>query len=131
MIAVDTNVLVRYLVEDDAEQTRRAESLFRRALAAGEAIFVSEIVLCELVWVLKTAYRLRREEIVDMLATFVRAKQLELSDKDLIHRALGAFRTGRGDFADYVIRERARAAGCAIIATFDKQLWAEEGFQKI
>jgi len=69
----------------------------------------------------------RRAEIADTLANLVRAKQVQLSDGDLVHRALGAFRAGRGDFDDYVIRERARAAGCASIATFEKQLWAEAG----
>jgi predicted nucleic-acid-binding protein len=131
MIGVDTNVLVRYIVEDDAAQTKRADALFRRALAKGEAIFISEVVLCELVWVLESAYHVHRAEIAEALANLSRAKQVELSDADLVHRALGAFRAGKGDFADYVIRERALSAGCASIATFEKQLWAEPGFEKV
>jgi len=131
MIGVDTNVLVRYIVEDDAEQTKRADALFRRALAKGEMIFISEVVLCELVWVLESAYRVHRAEIADALANLSRAKQVELRDADLVHRALRAFRAGKGDFADYVIRERAFSAGCASIATFEKQLWAEPGFEKV
>jgi predicted nucleic-acid-binding protein len=131
MIGVDTNVLVRYLVEDDAEQTKRADALFRRALAKGETLFVSDVVLCEIVWVLESVYDIGRREIADLIDNLIRAKQVELGDADLAHRALEAYRAGKGDFADYVIRERALAAGCATLATFDKQLWAEEGFQKV
>jgi predicted nucleic-acid-binding protein len=131
MIGVDTNVVVRYLVEDDKDQTKRAEALFRRAVAKGETIFISDVVLCEIVWVLESVYHVQRDEIADLLENLMRAKQVELGDADLAHRALGAYRGGLGDFADYVIRERALAAGCTSLATFEKQLWTEAGFQKV
>jgi predicted nucleic-acid-binding protein len=130
MIGVDTNVLVRFVVEDDLKQTKRADALFRRAIAKGEHVFISDVVLCELVWVLDAAYRVPREEIADALANVIRAKEVEIGEADAVHRALGAYRAGRGDFADYVIRERALGAGCLSIATFDKRLWAERGFEK-
>jgi predicted nucleic-acid-binding protein len=130
MIGIDTNVLVRFIVEDDEPQTQRAVALFRRALARGERIFISDVVLCELVWVLETVYRVPREEITDALANLIRAKEVEIGDADPIHRAVNAFRAGKGDFADYVIRERAAAAGCSTLATFEKKLWAERGFSK-
>jgi len=131
MIGVDTNVLARFIVEDDVEQTKRATSLFRRALAKAEKVFVSDVVLCELVWVLDAAYHVPRVEIADALTDLLHAKQVETDDSDLVYRALVAFRAGRGDFADYVIRERALAAGCASLATFDKRLWGERGFERV
>jgi predicted nucleic-acid-binding protein len=130
MIGVDTNVLARFVVEDDSRQTERANAMFRRALAKGERIFISDVVLCELVWVLSSAYRVPRDEIAEVLANLTRAKEVEIGDADLVHRALAAFRTGKGDFADYVIRERALTAGCASVATFEKRLWVERGFEK-
>lgn len=130
MIAVDTNVLVRFLVEDDAEQSKRAAALFRRALAKSEPILVSDVVLCETVWVLDVAYGVPREEIGKTLADLLRAKGIEICDADLVHRALGAFRAGKGDFADYVIRERALSAGSERLATFDRRLWSEPGFER-
>jgi predicted nucleic-acid-binding protein len=130
MIGIDTNVLVRFIVEDDEPQTKRSVALFRRALAKGEPIFISDVVLCELVWVLETAYGVPREEIADALANLMRAKEVEMGNADLVHRAVSAFRAGKGDFADYVIRERAVAAGCSTLATFEKKLWAERGFTK-
>lgn len=131
MIGIDTNVLARFIVEDDTEQSKRANALFRRAVAKGERVFISDVVLCELVWVLTAAYQVPRLEIAAALFNLVRAKQVEIAESDLIHRALAAFRSGKGDFADYVIRERALAAGCASLATFDKRLWAERGFEKV
>ena len=131
MTGVDTNVLVRFIVEDDVEQTKRASALFRRAVAKGEQIFVSDTVLCELVWVLEAAYRVPRSEIADTLANLLRAREVEIADAEITHRALTAYRSKRGDFADYVIRERAQAAGCTAVATFDKRLHAEAGFEKV
>jgi len=130
MIGVDTNVLVRFVVEDDKRQTEHANALFRRALAKGEQIFVSDVVLCQLVWVLAAAYRVPRQEIAELLTNLMRARQIEIDDADLVRQALDAFRAGRGDFADYVIRERAMSAGCSSVATFEKRLWAESGFEK-
>ena len=130
MIAVDTSVLARFIVEDDSEQTNRADALFRRAAAKGLSIFVSDVVLCELVWVLATAYKVPRAEIASALANLTRAKQIEIGNADLVYRALAAYRAGKGDFADYVIREHALAAGCSSVATFDKRLWAEPVFAK-
>ena len=69
--------------------------------------------------------------IADALANLIRAKGVEIDDSDVVHAALAAFRAGRGDFADYVIRERALSAGCSSIATFDKRLWSEQGFEKV
>ena len=131
MIGVDTNVLVRFVVDDDALQAKRADALFRRAIAKGERVFISDAVLCELVWVLDAAYRFRRTEIAEALANLIRATGVEIDDSDVVHAALAAFRVGRGDFADYVIRDRALGTGCSSIATFDKRLWSERGFEKV
>lgn len=131
MIGVDTNLLVRFLVEDDAHQSKRAGQLFRRALAKGERLFISDVVLCEVVWVLEGAYRVPRGEIAALLLDLARAKQVQLGDADIVHRALTAFQAGKGDFAAYVIRERALEAGCSALATFEKKLWAEAGFEKV
>jgi predicted nucleic-acid-binding protein len=131
VIALDTNVLVRFLVEDDVEQTARARDLLQRAIDEQTACFVPDIVLCELVWVLSSAYRISRVEIARHLGTLLRSRNLIFRSTDQIARALAAFRDGRGDFADYLIREDSRTAGCEGVATFDKALLGEEGFQAV
>jgi predicted nucleic-acid-binding protein len=128
VIALDTNVLVRFLVEDDATQTARAAALIEGVTQTGERLFVSDVVVCELVWVLDAAYRVRRGEIGSTLAALLRAKQLRFESTDRLTRAIHAFNAGRGDFADYVIHEHARGAGCDEVATFDRALLREARF---
>ncbi len=128
MIGIDTNVLVRYLVEDDARQTAEAARLMEGAAAEGEAIFISQIVICELVWVLSIAYEMPRREIAYLLHQLRRAATVTLEAADEVQRALTSFENGRGDLADYLIAERAISNGCRSIATFDRALYADKRF---
>ena len=118
MIAVDTNVLVRYIVEDDPQQSFAAAAMIERAVKRDETIFVPQIVLCELVWVLSFAYRFKREAIAGFLHQLRRGAQLVVE----------TYAAGRGDFADYLIAERSMANGCSVIATFDRTLQADARF---
>ncbi|MES2176655.1 MAG: type II toxin-antitoxin system VapC family toxin [Gemmatimonadota bacterium] len=128
MIALDTNVLVRYLVDDDAKQGALAASLIDRAIAEDETLFVSDVVVCEIVWVMSVSYRVGRKEVASVLRNLFRARHLRFRAADELIRALDAFETGKGDFADYLIREHARAAECDTVATFDRALLRERGF---
>lgn len=128
MIALDTNVLVRFLLDDDNVQSARAAKLVDRAIEAGETLFVSDVALCETVWVLVAGARVRRKELRFLLDRLLRSVHLRFEDVERLWRALDAFLVGRGDFANYVIRERARAAGYEEVATFDRVLLNEAGF---
>jgi predicted nucleic-acid-binding protein len=128
VIALDTNVLVRFLVKDDEEQTERARRVVERAFERGQAVYISEIVLCETVWVLRSAYRFPRLQIVGILGFLMRARQLAFPSRERLLLTLDAYRTGRGDFADYLIRSDALGAGCEQVATFDGDLQNEESF---
>jgi predicted nucleic-acid-binding protein len=122
LTGLDTNVLVRYLTQDDPRQSRRANALVGEAVAGGERLSVSVVVLCELVWVLRGAYSLGRPTIAAALERMLATAQLEIDEKDLVREALEEYRTGGGDFADYVIGTRGREAGCKSTATFDRRL---------
>jgi predicted nucleic-acid-binding protein len=128
VIALDTNVLVRFLVADDEGQHEAARRSLERLGPAEQAGFVSDIVLVELVWVLRAGYGFSRREIMVALEALASADHLSFEDDERISRALRAFAEGRGDFADYLIRERADAAGCTTVETFDRVLHAEKGF---
>ena len=128
MTGLDTNVLVRFLVEDDEAHAERAATLIEAAVAADERLYVSDVVLCEVVWVLGGAYDFRRTEIAGVLAELTRARHLRFDSSDRIARCVRAFEFGRGDFADYVILEHALEAGCDRVATFDRKLLKHEGF---
>lgn len=131
MIALDTNVLVRYLVEDDKKQTALAAALIDRVIADDDTLFVSDVVVCETVWVLSVGYRVGRKEIAAVLRNLLRARHLTFGASDQLIRALDAFESGKGDFADYLIREHARAADCDTVATFDRVLLREKGFVSV
>ena len=130
MIGLDTNVLVRFLVEDVAEQAARAKGVVRRAIERDEKLFVSDVVVCELAWVLERAYGLGRAELAETLRSLLSVKHLAIGNADLLERALAAYGDGRGGFPDYVIGEIARDAGCRVVATFDKALLREAGFER-
>lgn len=130
MIALDTNVLVRFLVEDDEKQTRRVVRLIERAQKRGESLFISDIVMCETVWVLSTSYGFGRSEIARVLSGLLRARGAVFSSSDRLARALNAYASSKGDFADYLIREHATAAGADTVATFDRSLLRQAGFSK-
>jgi len=116
------------LVEDDEEQARRARVLIEGAIERGDRMFVPLVVLCELVWVLRAAYHRSPAEIAATVRGLLRAAQVEIEQTEIAHRATASFESGRGDFADYVIRECAEQAGCERVATFDLALQGEPGF---
>lgn len=128
MIAVDTNILARYLVEDDAEQTAIATAIVERAIESDEPLFVTQIVLCELVWVLSFAYRFKRADILNVLQSLRRGTHVRLEGADEVRRATESFAAGRGDFADYLIAEHAVASGCSTVVTFDRALHRDARF---
>jgi predicted nucleic-acid-binding protein len=129
VIALDTNVVVRFLVEDEPRQAARARSLVARAVSAGEPVFIADIVWCETVWVLDSAYGFERAAIGAALRRLLSARGVAVRSFDRLGAALDAFERGRGDFADYLIREEARAEGCESVATFDRALLKDDGFR--
>ena len=131
MTALDTNVLVRFLVSDDEVQASRARALMRRAASRDEQLMVTDVVACELVWVLESGYDFAKKEIATTVHSLLRARQLRFQRPDEIKRALSSYEKGRGDFSDYVIREVAQADGAVSVATFDKKLWTEPGFERV
>lgn len=127
MIGVDTNVLVRYLTQDDAAQARAVDA-FLTTLEDGERLRIDDIVLCELVWVLRAAYRLNKSTIVDAVDKVLNTARFSFEDRDLLRKALDDFRDGKGDFADYLIGWRNLRAGCHRTTTFDLSLEGSTSF---
>lgn len=128
MIALDTNVLLRFVLSDpDEPQTSVAERWIRRH--ARDGIHVDDIVLCEALWVLQSRYRWGRAAVVALVGDLLEADGFAFDDDTVVRRALEAYRGGRGDYSDYLIGERARRAGAEPVATFDRALSREAGFQ--
>ena len=129
MIALDTNILVRLIVHDDESQARAVERLFVRARRDQTTLFIADVVLCELVWVLTRRLGLQRTEIASVLDRLLRTELIVVADAGIAARALAAYRTGKGDFADYLIREQAAQAEAKEVVTFDHTLKGEAGFR--
>lgn len=131
MIGLDTNVLARYLTQDDPAQSRRATGVIAEAERRGDRCVISTIVLCELVWVLRYAYEVDRDAVAATLDRILDTAQFVIEDKDLARRALADYRRGPGDFSDYLIGWRNREAGCSETATFDQALKRNELFRLV
>jgi predicted nucleic-acid-binding protein len=122
MIGIDTNVLVRYLTQDDPNQARRVDTFLEAAVEDGTRIRVDDLVLCEVVWVLRAAYRLGKPAIADALDKLISTAIFSFDDRELIRSALADYLNGPGDFPDYVIGRRNARAGCEHTVTFDRLL---------
>lgn len=131
MRGIDTNVLVRFLTQDDARQARKVDRLIAEVRSQGETLYVNAIVLCEVVWVLRSAYRYERARIVDAMELLLAVPDLVVEDADLARQALAAYRRGPGDFSDYFIGARNEHAGCDTTATFDARLGRAEAFTRL
>ncbi len=131
MIALDTNVLVRYIVQDDPVQAAAATRLIESECSADEPGLVSSVTLCELVWVLARGYRTARARIVAVLRAILSAEELQAEDPDRAWRALGCFESGGADFADYLVGAGNRDRGAKTTYTFDARAAASELFTLI
>lgn len=119
MIGLDTNVLVRYIAQDDAKQSPKATRLVE-SLTVGAPGYVSVVSVIELVWVLTDCYQMTKGELCDTLGTLLRTKEIVVAHADAIWQALRIFKAGSADFADCLIERFGNVDGCDYTATFDR-----------
>lgn len=120
MIALDTNVLVRYVVEDDPRQARAARRLIESQCSVETPGFLTLVVLCELVWVLSLGYKYARSQVAPVIRRLLAAQDLAVEQSDLAWQALKLYEEGPADFSDYVIGLRAREEKAVATYTFDR-----------
>ncbi len=120
MAALDTNVLVRYLVEDDAAQLAAARRLIAGAIASGESLFVPVTVVLELEWVLRSRYGFGKDEVMGTLSALLSSAELSFESERALEVALQLYRTGAAEFADGLHVALAAQAGQLPLYTFDK-----------
>src|SRR5262245_16941930 len=106
MKALDTNILARYLRDDDPVQSKRAAQLIQRAVQQGEQLYLNHVVLCELVWVLTSVYEHRKDEIIRMLESTLLTGHFDLEDKASVEFALEDYKNCKADFPDCLIGRR-------------------------
>ena len=130
MRGVDTNVLVRYITDDDPEQSRVARTLIQGAEDEGDRLYINTIVVCELCWTLRgKQYRCDRPTIAAVLEKMLDARVFEFENRALVARAADEYRLGRADFADYLIGLSNDRVGCGDTVSFDTHLETLAGFR--
>jgi predicted nucleic-acid-binding protein len=129
MIGLDTNLLIRYLTRDDPRQFAKVRQEIDRAVTQDERLLINSAVLCEVSWVLETAYDYSRVEIADALEQILETAQFEIERRDEARLALGDFRSTKAGFADALIGRINRALGAPHTATFDRDLKGLETFK--
>lgn len=119
MIGLDTNVLVRYIAQDDAQQSSKATRLIE-SLTVDTPGFVTIVSVVELAWVLSGCYGSTKRELCEVLETLLRTKEIVVERADTVWKAIRLLREGKADFADCVIERSSDDAGCSHTATFDR-----------
>ena len=131
MIGLDTNVLVRFVVQDDPEQAEAAGRLIENRCTRESPGLVSGLVLAELVWVLRGAYRLEKPVVVSVLRQILQTAELTVDNPALVWAALSDFENGSADFADCLIGHGNHAAGCGATFTFDRKAAQSRYFELV
>lgn len=129
MIGLDTNVLARHFLQDDPIQGAKAKRAIARLTPENRG-FIATAVLCELVWVLKSTYKIPKPQCVSMLERILATSDFEVEHSNLCWRALTEYAAGKADFCDYLIREVGIASGCSVVLTFDKAALQSPGFEE-
>lgn len=121
MPALDTNVLVRYIVQDDQAQLAAARRLIRRSVADGRTLFVPVTVTLELEWVLRASFEYTKDEVMQVLSSLFSAAELSFESDRSLEVALQLYRNGTADFADCLHIALAAQAGESPLRTFDRR----------
>jgi predicted nucleic-acid-binding protein len=120
LIGIDTNVLLRYLLDDDGDQAPRAIRLIDQECSPTSPALVTNAVLAEAVWYLDLRLKRPKREIIDALWALLDNPHLAFEDSDAVENAVQEFEVGPADFADYLIAMSAAAHGATTTATFDQ-----------
>lgn len=121
MMGLDTNVIVRYLTQDDPLQAELANKVISRATQQGQLLWVSQISLCETIWVLERAYKISKDEIIHILHLLLQTQELVFEKHDLIWRAIQDYKQCQSvDFVDCLIGRQNESNECKYTYTFDK-----------
>lgn len=121
MIGLDTNVLVRYLTQDDPVQSAQANAFIEEQLSPAEPGIIGHIVMCEVSWVLSRAYGYPRQQVANALGALLTCREFQVESPDLGILALQDYRQGTADFSDYLLGRAHQRLGATHTVTFDRK----------
>ena len=128
MLGIDTNVLVRFLLRDDETQFQKVKKLIQREVTAGHGVLVSQLVLLETEWVLRSRYGFSKIQMLEVIASLLDTRDMQLEDEQSVEEAIYQWKEASADFADCLIAARNRRLGCNVTATFDANAVKLPGF---
>jgi len=128
MTGLDTNVIVRYIVQDDPAQFAISMKLFGSFTPESPG-FISAVSVLELVWVLQSCYKARRDEVERVLETLLRTRALIVERAELIWQSLRVYAKSNADFEDCLIERTCHAIGCDQTMTFDRDAAKSAGMK--
>lgn len=128
MIGLDTNILVRYIVQDEPAQAGKATALIE-SLTDESPGFISMVALVELVWVIQGCYAASKDDTFLILDKLLRTRTLRLENMDVVSKAVRVYAASRADFADCLIESSGSHAQCSHTATFDGSASKTAGMQ--
>ena len=131
MIAVDTNILVRYITNDDKEQALLATTLLDSYIGKEKSIFINNIVLCELVWVLVRGYKYQKEDIIKTLKLLLSSIEFEFENHELAFLAVIEYEKAEADFSDILIGLLNQYRNCKVTYSFDQKALKLKYFKKL
>lgn len=120
MIGIDTNILVRFLVRDDLKQGESVKSFFAMSQKEGEYLFISNVVVLELLYVLESVYDYNREEIVNAINALLKINVFKFENHNLLVEFVNISNTTNIELPDLLVGLISKHAGCRTAITFDK-----------
>ena len=129
MIGVDTNILVRYFTQDNLEQAQIVEQIIDTHATTPNSLFVNNIVMCELIWVLERGYKYSKEEISKVIKQMLSTEEFTFEKQELLWLALNQYNQNKLDFSDALIGELNKEYGCSETLTFDQATIKDNNFK--
>ena len=132
MIGLDTNILVRYLVQDDEKQSALVTNIIEESVDKNGDdegfFFINHLVLCELIWVLQRAYKVSKKQTIEIIEQLLHTSQFTCQSPDITWKALKSYKSGSADFADYMTSTINQDQGCEHTLSFDKKALKSRDF---
>ncbi|MEA2080574.1 MAG: type II toxin-antitoxin system VapC family toxin [Pseudomonadota bacterium] len=128
MIGLDTNVVIRYLVQDDKKQSAAATRFIEKSLSTDAPGYINHVTLCEIIWVLQRCYGVKKPQVREIIEALLGTKQLIVENVEVTWKALRAFAANNVDFCDALIGQANIHSGCEHTVTFDKRAASLPGF---
>lgn len=131
MKGIDTNILIRFLVQDHQQQAAIVHQLFSETERLKQTLLVTNLVLLETIWVLESVYQVKRSAILDTIDELMTLPILQFNQQPVIRQFLDTARQSKIDLSDALIGHWARERGCTTVLTFDKKAARSELFERL